>query len=223
MGVHFAQPNEPSKIVQQIRKSPQAHIFFGQKIILNFINSSLIFIGMTITLKGYEITPLTIRDSHDRRAVQYRNSIIEKLRKIGLTEDDIDIKLEVKAFKNAPACVSWYIDGRHLYFSYKIAKKYVENLYVVFKIIDLEINALLAGEKTMEEFISVFSEDHDVEEKRKEARTIIGVGQEVVDMNLIHAKYRELARQNHPDMPGGNSEKFKEINNAHLILKRELQ
>jgi len=27
----------------------------------------------------------------------------------------------------------------------------------------------------------------------------------------------------HPDMPNGNVEKFKEINKAHKILKRELE
>ncbi|MBS3165977.1 J domain-containing protein [Candidatus Woesearchaeota archaeon] len=178
---------------------------------------------VTINIKGYDITPLTIRDSYDRRAVQYRNNIIETLKKIGITENDIDIKYEPSAFRNIPAFVSWYIEGYHLYFSYKIAKKYVENLYIVFKIIDLEVNALLAGEKTMEDFIADFSEEQDVEEKRKEARTILGVEHNVTDMSVINAKYKHLAKTNHPDMPGGDTEKFQVINNAHKTLKRELQ
>ncbi len=176
----------------------------------------------TINIKGYEITLPLIRDSYDRRAVQYRNSIIETLGKIGLTEDDIDIKEEFSAFKSAPAHVSWYMDGYHLYYSYKIAKKYVENLYIVSKVIELEVKSLLAGEKTMQEFISSFSEEHDVEEQRKEARTLLGIDHDVIDMDLINAKYKDLAKKNHPDMPGGETEKFKEINNAHKILKREL-
>ena len=178
---------------------------------------------VTITIKGHEITPLAIRDSYDRRAVQYKNNIIEILRKIGLTEDDIDIKQETHTFRNAPASASWYVDGHHLYYSYKIAKKYVENLYVVFKIIDLEVKALLAGQKTMEEFMSDFMEEHDIEEQRKEARDILGVEQDVIDIAVIDAKYRDLAKKKHPDMPGGDSEKFKAINRAHKILKRELR
>ena len=35
-----------------------------------------------ITIKGHDINALTIRDSHDRRAVLYKNNIIEVLRKI---------------------------------------------------------------------------------------------------------------------------------------------
>lgn len=176
----------------------------------------------TITIKGYEFTPLVIRDSYDRRAVQYRNNIIETLGRIGLTEDDIDLKQETNGYKNTPASVSWYLDGHHLYYSYKIAKKYVENLSVVFKIIDLEVKDLLAGKKTMAEFIADFSEDQDVEEKRKEAREVLGVEKDVADMDLINAKYKHLAKKSHPDMPGGDTERFKEVNRAHKILKREL-
>src|SRR3989344_5618430 len=177
----------------------------------------------TIKIKGYDITLPAIRDSYDRRAVQYRNNIIETLKKMGLTEDDIDLDLEVNAFKSAPATVSWFMDGHHLYYSCKIAKKYVENLYIVFKVINLEVNALLAGKKTMEDFIADFSEEQDVEEKRKEARTILGVEHNVTDMSVINAKYKHLAKTNHPDMPGGDTEKFQVINNAHKTLKRELQ
>lgn len=177
----------------------------------------------TIRIKGYDIAPITIRDSYDRRAVQYENNIIGVLRKIGIKEDDIDIKHEANASKSAPAFVSWYIDGHHLYYSYKIAKKYVENLYIVFKVIELEVNALLSKQKTLEEFISAFSEDHDVEEKRREARGVLGVEHDVSDIDIIDAKYKDLAKKNHPDMPGGNTESFKKINSAHKILKRELQ
>ncbi len=178
---------------------------------------------VTITLKGFDLTLPSIRDSYDRRAVQYSNGIIEALRKIGLTEDDIYIKQEASAFKSAPASVSWYVEGYHLYYSSKIARKYVENLYVVFKIIDLEVKAVLSGQKTMEEFISDFTEGHDIEEQRKEARIILGVEEDATDIAVIDAKYRDLAKRNHPDMPGGDAEKFKIINRAHKMLKRELR
>jgi len=177
----------------------------------------------TLKIKGYEITVPLIRDSYDRRATQYKNNIIESLKKAGLTEDDIDIKQEPSAFKHAPAFVSWYIDGHHLYYRYKIAKKYVENLYIVSKVLEFEVNSLLTKKKTREEFIADFSEDRDVEEKRKEARTVLGVEHDVIDLEVIDARYKDLAKKNHPDMPGGDTEKFKAINHAHKVLKRELQ
>ncbi len=177
----------------------------------------------TIKIKGYEIVPLIIKDSFDRRAVQYKNKIIETLKKIGLKEDHIDIELQPSAFKSGPASAAWYMDGHHLYYSYKLAKKFVENLYIVFKVIDLEVNALLAGQKTVEEFMSEFSEDPEVEKTRKEARKVLGLDDDVVDMKIIDERYKELAKKNHPDVTGGDTEEFKKINKAHKILKRELQ
>ena len=176
-----------------------------------------------IKVKGYDIDAVHIRDSFDRRALQYKNRIIATLRKIGLSEDDIEIELEAVAVKNAPASASWCMDGHYLHYSYKAAKKYVENLYIVFKVIELEVNALLAEQKTPEEFISDFSEDEDVDDKRKEARAILGVAPDILDLGYIDLKYRALAKKYHPDMPEGNTEKFKEINHAHKILRRELQ
>ena len=176
-----------------------------------------------ISVKGHEFPALPIRDSFDRRALQYKNKIIATLRKIGLTEDDIEVDLENAAAKNAPAFASWYFGNHYLHYSYKASPKYVENLYVVFKVIELEVNALISKKKSREEFIHEFSEDNDVKAKHKEAREILGVGEDSIDMKHIDSRYRELAKKHHPDMPEGNIEKFKQINQAHKTLRRELQ
>ena len=49
------------------------------------------------------------------------------------------------------------------------------------------------------------------------------VDKETLDLNLINEQYKSLAKEHHPDMPNGDMEKFKQINNAHKILKRELE
>ncbi|MBS3104794.1 DnaJ domain-containing protein [Candidatus Woesearchaeota archaeon] len=161
-----------------------------------------------IKIKMHEFDALSIKDSFDRRALQYKNRIVSALRKIGIKEDDVDIELEPVSVKSAPASAFWYIAGHRLHYSYKSPKKY---------------NALLAGQKTQQEFISEFSEGDDFEDKRKEAREILGVAPDALDLDHIDSKYKDLAKKCHPDMPGGNADKFKEINRAHKILKRELQ
>lgn len=176
-----------------------------------------------IKVKGYEFNAFIAKDSFDRRAILFRNNIIESLGKLGLTDDDIDVKVEVVAYKRAPASASWYMDGHNLYYSYNGALKFVDNLFVVSKMIQLEVEALLNGTKTGEEFIRDFSEEKDVKERRKKAREILGVQEGSRDMELINKKYKELAKEHHPDMPGGDLEKFKAINNAHKTLKRELE
>ncbi len=178
---------------------------------------------MIVRVKGYDINVLSIRDSHNRRALKFKNNIISSLRAIGLTEDDIDVSFEAVAIKNTPASVSWYVEGSHLHYSYKACSKFVENLYVVSRLIELEVKALLAGEKSIDQFILDFMEEHDVEEERKEAREFLGVDPDSFDMDLISKKYKLLAKDAHPDMPNGDTERFKALNRAHKILKRELE
>lgn len=175
-----------------------------------------------IKIKGHEFEAITVRDSFSRRAMQYKNNIIATLGKLGLTVDDIDIEIEANAIKNTPASVSWYFDHHHLHYSHSSRTKYVENLYVVFKVLDLEVTALLNEEKTIQEFVNEFAESHDVAKKRKEAREILGLDHDVNDLEVINKAYKDLAKGHHPDAEGGDIEKFKAINNAHKMLKREL-
>jgi hypothetical protein len=177
----------------------------------------------TIKVKGHEFESITIRDSHSRKALQFKNKIIQLLGKLGLTQDDIDVNLEPLAMKKVPAAASWYFDGHHMYYSYSAGRSYVENIAVVHKVIELLVDDLINGVITKEEFAAEFKEDHDIEEKRKAARELIGVPHDSTDMALINKKYKDLAKEHHPDREGGNTDKFKEINHAHKLLKRELE
>lgn len=179
---------------------------------------------MAITkAKGHEFDTVLVKDSFTRRAVQFKNNVINTLKKIGLTEDDVDIPLEPCMFKKNPASATWYFQGHHLYYRYDSDNKFVDNLYVVAKVIGLEVDAVINERKPIQDFISTFSEDPDVEQQRKKSRTILGLDTDTKDVHLINQRYKELAREHHPDTPTGNLEKFKEINHAHKILKREFE
>ena len=174
-----------------------------------------------ITVRGHEFSELVIKDSYDRRAIQFKNNIIAALKKLGLTENDVEIVLPKIARMRGVAAASWYFDGRNMYFSYRSGATFVQNLYVVSKVIEAEVAALLKEEKTAEEFVRDFTEDRDVEMQRKEARKILGVEENCFDIEAINKSYKLLAKQLHPDL-GGDPEKFKLINNAHKMLMREL-
>jgi len=176
-----------------------------------------------IKIKGHEINAISIKDSFNRRSLKFKNNIIASLRKIGVIEEDTLIDLEPIAIKRAPASASWYVDGFRLHYSYKAGTKYVENLYVVSKLIELEVQEILEDKKTIEQFITDFTEEKEVEEERKAARELIGVDPDSLDLDLINKKYKILAKDLHPDMATGDTEKFKALNRAHKILKRELE
>jgi hypothetical protein len=176
-----------------------------------------------IKVNGHEFEALTVKDSFNRRALQIKNSIITSLRSLGLTADDVEIELEPNAKKRAQASVSWYLDKQHLHYSHSSRSTYVENLSVVSTVISLEITALLEERITLDAFMDEFSEDIDVVEKRKDARAVLGLGHDVNDMKVIDKAYKGLAKKHHPDTDTGDTERFKEINHAHKILKRELR
>jgi hypothetical protein len=175
-----------------------------------------------ITIKGKEYAPLNITDAYNRRAVQYQNKIVGTLKLIGVSENNIDVSQEAAAFKKAPAYVSWHMDKRFMYYSWRKCGKFVENLDIVFKVIKQEVGLLIEGKKSYEEFIAEFEEDPDVVDTRKEACDLLGVDQDTVDMELIDKAYKNLAKKHHPDKETGDAEQFKRINNAHKILRREL-
>ncbi len=175
-----------------------------------------------ITVKGHEFKAPVIRDSFDRRAVQFKNNIFELLRKIGVGEDDVNVPVQNIAYRGGKAFVSFYLKHQHLYYSYNRSRKFVENLYVVFKVMEAEVNAVFNKEKTVEQFIIDFSEDEKVEDERKAARELLGVEEDCNNMDLMSQNYKKMAKEHHPDVEGGSQEKFKEINNAHKTLKREL-
>lgn len=176
-----------------------------------------------ITAKGHTFDVLIVKDSFSRRAVQFRNHIIHTLKKIGLTENHVDIELEACAHKKFKASATWYFNGHRMYYSYDLGDKFVDNLNIVSKVIELEVDALINERKQVEDFISAFSEDDDVEEQRKEARIALGLDADVKDLNVINQRYKALAKEHHPDTPTGDIGKFKAINNAHKIIKRELE
>ena len=173
--------------------------------------------------KGHEFKTFIVKDSFNRRAVQFRNAIIHTLKRIGITENDVDIQFEAYALKKMPASATWYFNGHMMYYSYEGAEKFVENLYVVSKVIELEVDAVINKKKSMEDFISAFSEDDDVEEQRKEARAVLGLPSNTKNLDLINKRYKTLARTHHPDTSTGDTEKFKVINRAHKMLRRELE
>lgn len=178
---------------------------------------------MEVRIRGRTYNINLIKDSSVRRATQYYNNTFASLRKIGLTSDHAEVSEERNPLKKAPANASWYIQGHHCHFSYNKMPRFVDNLQVVSKVVDMNIKDLLDEKISFEEFIESFKEDPDFVEKRKEAREFFGLEDDHTDLTTINEKYKKLAKELHPDMPTGDEKKFKKLNEHHKILKRELE
>lgn len=175
-----------------------------------------------LKIKGHNIEEPDIRNSFGRRAIQIKNKIIQILKPLGVHRDSITVKLELITQKNAPAIVSWYFDGRNLKYSYSLMPRFIDNLYIIDKVLELEVERLLSDEITTNQFVHEFSEDDNLSEQRALARKTFDVSTEEKDFEVISKKYKALAKKYHPDMSGGDNLMFQKINAAHKLLKKEL-
>lgn len=175
-----------------------------------------------LKIKGHDIGSVVVKGASNRRAIQFQNNIITILKKIGVNDNDIDIPLERLAMKKVKASATWWISDHRMHYSHNMQKNYVENLYVLSRVIEIEANRVLSEDITLSEFILEFKEDSDIYEKRQEAREFFGCDHDETDFELINQKYKLMSKKLHPDMPTGDTEKFKQLNVAHKILKREL-
>lgn len=176
-----------------------------------------------LKIKGNEINVSFTTGSASRYAALFRANIINFLRELCIPANNIRIEEEPNAIKRAGAEVYWYMEGHNCYYSYSRQARYVDNLHVILKLIEVEVNKLLNGEKSIEEFLLDFREDDDLIDKRKAARELLGLQKHENDLTTIDRQFKKLAREAHPDVVGGDTEKFKSINEAHKILRKELE
>ena len=175
-----------------------------------------------VKIKGQEIEAPSIRASFGRKAVQIQNNIVQTLRALEIPRDSVHIEMEILAQKKAPATVSWYFEGRNLQYSYSLMPSFVENLYIIDKVLRIEVERLLSKEITIDQFSREFSESDDLSKDLIEARKTLGVSETETDFEVISKKYKDLAKKYHPDMPTGNHDMFQKINAAHKLIKKEL-
>ncbi len=176
-----------------------------------------------IKIKGHSINVILAKDSLNRRALQYKNKLIMALKKLGVAREDVDLDIEGYCGREKKAMVTWYYNGHRMQYEQKSQKKFVDNLFIVLQVIEKEVERVLSEKINLEEFIDEFAEDEDVHEERKEAREFLGLSNDQKDINEVNKKYKEMAKTIHPDMPTGDIEKFKKLNQSHKILKRELE
>jgi hypothetical protein len=176
-----------------------------------------------VKFKGNEIEIPMFSGAFDRRAVQIQNRIMATLKMLNIDRDNTDMKMERNARLKAKASVGWWFEGRNLRCSYGLCGKFIENLYVVDKVLEIFVNRLLDEDMTLDEFHREFADDDKGDEKAKEARKILGVDEDEADFDLISKQYKVLARKFHPDMSGGDQETFQKINAAHKLIRKELE
>jgi len=177
------------------------------------------------TVKGHQIKVKVTKVGYDRKAVMFANGIIDELKKLNIPRDDIEIKTTgILGNKNIPAVLELWANGHYGRFSFSMTKRFIDNLFVIREIIRIEVNEVLTGKKTIDEFMHLFASDGDRKEIKKDlnqAKKTLGLDEDEHDIKKINDTYKKLARKHHPDL-GGELEEFQKINKAHKLIKKEM-
>src|SRR5680860_861578 len=112
-----------------------------------------------VKVKGNEIEIPVFSGAFDRRAVQIENRIMATLKMLNIDRDNVDLKMEKNTRLKARTKVSWWFEGRNLTYSYSLCPKFIENLYVVDKVLKTEVDKLLDKEISLDEFHREFADD----------------------------------------------------------------
>lgn len=178
----------------------------------------------TVKIRNNTLNYSLVKDSFQRRMVQFENKIAEELKKIGVSSNYLgDFNSPKLAIVSKKAEISWGLGHSLCFLSVNKEKKYVDNLQLLYLCIKTDVDNVLNSVITRKEFEEKYAEDKDVSEKRKWAREHLGVSSDCENMEEINKAYKDLAKIHHPDVDGGNAETFKKVNEAHKILKRELE
>jgi len=175
-----------------------------------------------LKIKGHEIEEPTFRDSFDRRAIKVQNGIFNTLKRLGIDKDNCEISMERNARLKNPASAEFWFEGRNLKYSYNLLPRFIDNLYVVDKILDIYVDELIEDKITLDQFQREFESKKGEDKELIEARKTLGVHENETDFEVISKNYKTLAKKHHPDM-GGDHKEFQKINAAHKAIKKELE
>ena len=173
-----------------------------------------------IKVKGYEINFIPTISAIDRKAVLYCNNIIEEIKKIGLNQDYVEF-LKCENSHRIELCkFSIYYENHKLIFSHNSQRRYIDNLFILSKLVEKEIQALLNNQITKQNLIDKYTQEKLEDDFRNKAIEILDLKKNNFDKETLNKNYKELAKKFHPDKEGGSVDEFKKINNQ--IKKEEV-
>ena len=176
----------------------------------------------SIEVNGKSIKIRPTKSKFERSAFQISQEIYQAFERIGITRDFITLELPRNPLKNdLPAEIAWVVNGKDHYYSCDTQETYRDNLGVISKVIIQDAYAIRNGMKSLGQVMNQFRIGYDPESPNiKTPRQILGLSESMNDFEYIKYKYKQKAKEMHPDT-GGDPNQFNELNEAYNALKKE--
>ena len=176
-----------------------------------------------VEVNGKKIKIRPGKSRFTRTAYQITQDILKSFRRVGIEEEHLEILQPRNILHSQKSAeIKWYVNGENFYYKADRQDRYVDNLGVISKVIEQDVYAICNGMKSFGQVMNQFRLGYDPEGKKiLNPRQILGIPNDIKDLDYITFKYKQLAKEAHPDR-GGSKERFQEINEAYKILKEEL-
>lgn len=168
-----------------------------------------------INVNGRNIYIKPGKSRYTKTAYQLSQMIYHDLERIGITRAFVELPIPRNPLSlSIPAEISWRVNGQEYYYKASRQERYVDNLGVIWKVINAEVYAIKNGLKEFGVVMNQFRLDYDPKTIQKTPHEILGIDPTITDKEYIKYRYKQLAKLKHPDV-GGDPEEFKKIKDAY--------
>lgn len=178
-----------------------------------------------IQVNGNTILIRPTKSTFHRTADNMKKEIFRNFSKIGITPEFIQMNLPRNQLKiGEPAQINWTVNGHDYFYECRTQERYIDNLGVISKLVAQESYSIRNGLKKFGQVMNQFSLGFD----GKDAEVfnpweIIGITPGTNDIDYLTYKYKQKAKEVHPDTSDKDKDLFQNLQQAYQILKKEME
>lgn len=178
----------------------------------------------TIEVNGNKVFLKRCRYYAKFSIAHYRRKAVEALGKIGIEPRYIDLQYGGGSGlrDDAWAEMTWSVNNQDHTYRCDSQQCDVDNVASIAQVIEQDVKSIRRGLKSFGQVMNQFRLDSPSGERIKTPREIIGVEENCKDFEYITFKYKQRAKEIHPDKTG-DKKAMQELNEALAQLHTELR
>ncbi len=177
----------------------------------------------TIEVNGQHVEIKINKTSASKNIGAYKRDTLRWLERIGITKEFISIEHSHYGYEESFAEIRWMVNDKEYYYKCNTQDTATGCVAAIEQLVHYEVIFIERGIKTFGQVMNQFRIGYDPDAPHaRTPREIIGIPEHINDIEYIKFKYKQKAKELHPDK-GGNAEDFKDLQEAYSKLKKELK
>lgn len=177
----------------------------------------------TIEVNGKRVEIKINKTNAGKNINAYKRDIMRWLDRIGITEEYISIEHSHYGYEDPFAEIRWVVNNKEYYYKCSTQETATGCVAAIEQLVHYEVIFIERGIKTFGQVMNQFRIGYDPDSPRqKTPREILGIPEHINDREYIKFKYKQKAKELHPDK-GGDADKFKGLKQAYDAILKELE